>query len=37
MFAGMFAGSVKGPGFFWEKEWGTITAKVNASIGSPAA
>jgi len=26
MFSGMFAGSVKGPGFFWEKEWGTVTA-----------
>lgn len=27
MFAGMFAGAQKGPGLFWEKEWGGITAE----------
>ena len=27
MYAGMFAGARKGPGHFWEKEWGGITAQ----------
>ncbi len=26
MFAGQFAGALKGPSLFWEKEWGSITA-----------
>ena len=28
MFWGCFAGRKKGPGIFWEKEWGTITAEL---------
>jgi hypothetical protein len=27
MFWGSFSGSLKGPGLFWEKDWGTIGAK----------
>jgi transposase len=27
MFWGIFAGRNKGPGLFWEKEWGTITGQ----------
>jgi hypothetical protein len=26
MFWGSFSGSLKGPGFFWEKDWGSISA-----------
>ena len=28
MFWGCFYGSIKGPGVFWEKDWGTINAKT---------
>jgi transposase len=28
MFWGCFAGSEKGPGIFWEKEWGTISSET---------